>query len=49
MRGTLIRVITIWAILIAIYLLVNNYIGATSLLQTADQGAVSITSTLQGR
>lgn len=49
MTGTLIKLITFWALLIALYLVLTNYVGASNLLNAIDQAGSGLTQTLQGR
>lgn len=49
MTGTLIKLITFWALLIALYLVLTNYVGASSLLNAIDTSGSGLTQTLQGR
>lgn len=47
--STIRNLIILWALLIALYLVVVNFVGATALLGSIDKTAVDTTKTLQGR
>lgn len=49
MTGTLVKLITFWALLIALYLVLSNYVGASNLLGAIDNTGSGLTKTLQGR
>lgn len=49
MQGTLAKVLTITAVLVGVYLVLEHFLGAQSVINASSSGYVSAVKALQGR